>query len=86
MSGEGETTIEGRHVDWMDDENDPGRIGVWIDDASPVGSVWMTDSPDETWMAEAWFGPGYGIAVEVDSFDDAVEALVKYAIEREAAR
>lgn len=69
-------TIEGHHVDWMEDENDPGRMGVWMDDGDPIGSVWMSDH--ETWFAETHFGGGF--STECDSFDAAVLALFAHAV------
>lgn len=71
-----ERIIEGHTLDWAEDENDPGRIGVWLDNDDPIGSVWMTDS--ETWMAETHFGGGFD--TECDTFDEAVEALFAHAI------
>jgi hypothetical protein len=66
-----ERTIEGHVLDWMEDENDPGRIGVWLDRDDPIGSAWMTDS--ETWMAETHFGGGFD--AESETFEEAVESL-----------
>lgn len=71
-----ERTIEGHVLDWVEDENDPGRIGVWLDGADPIGSVWMTDT--EKWMAETHFGGGF--SAECDTFDAAVEALFAHAV------
>jgi hypothetical protein len=75
MTAEGETTIEGHVLDWMEDENEPGRIGVWLDNDDPIGSVWMTDR--ETWMAETHFGGGF-TAVDCATFDEAVEELYEH--------
>lgn len=72
---EGERIIDGYMVDWVEDENDPGRIGVWLI-RDPIGSVWMTDS--EKWMAETHFGGGF--SAECDTFDEAVEALLAHAV------
>lgn len=71
-----ETTIEGHTVDWAEDENDPGRIGVWLDNNDPIGSVWMADN--ETWMAETHFGGGF-TATNCATFDDAVRVLFAHA-------
>jgi hypothetical protein len=69
-----ERTIEGHTLDWAEDENDSGRIGVWLDNDDPIGSVWMTDN--ETWMAETHFGGGFD--TECDTFEDAVESLYEH--------
>jgi hypothetical protein len=69
-----ERTIESHVLDWVEDENDPGRIGVWLDRDDPIGSVWMSDR--ETWFAETHFGGGF--SAENDTFGAAVESLYEH--------
>ena len=72
---EGETIIDGHTVDWMENEDDPGRIGVWVD-SEPIGSFWMTSKG--TWMAEHWDPGSGGFASEEATADDAIKALYEH--------